>query len=95
MAKEPLTEEQRAQYNLRGWILDRYVDLPESPWTLLSDSEYFSLVKNDGEKTPTYWAYRNFNKIFTTMTRPVGEIQTGSDNIIAKSLRMRHLMTKF
>jgi len=82
--KESLTEEQRAQYNLRGWILDRYIGLPESPWTLSSESENFSLVKNNREKTPTYWAYRNFNKIFTTTTCPVGEIQTSNDGIICK-----------
>lgn len=82
--KESLTEDERAQYNLRGWILDRYVGLPESPWTLSSESEDFSLVKNNGEKTPTYWAYRNFNKIFISTVRPTGEIQTGDNSVVCK-----------
>ncbi|MCK9368831.1 hypothetical protein M0R04_02525 [Candidatus Dojkabacteria bacterium] len=79
-----LTRQQQAEYNLRGWLLDRYLGLPASPWTLTSESEDFSFIDKFGKKTKTYFAYKNFNSIFSSSVVPKGEIKVGDENIICK-----------
>ncbi len=81
---DELTRQQQAEYNLRGWVLDRYLGLPESPWTLTSESEDFSFIDNSGKKTETFYAYKNFNSIFSSSIVPKGEINVGDEKIICK-----------
>ena len=79
-----LTRQQQAEYNLRGWVLDRYLGLPESPWTLTSESEDFSFIDKSGKKTETFYAYKNFNSIFFSSIVPKGEIKVGDEKVICK-----------
>jgi len=79
-----LTRQQQFEYNLRGWVLDRYLGLPESPWTLTSESEDFSFIDNSGKKTETFYAYKNFNSIFSSSTVPSGEIHVKDEKVICK-----------
>ncbi|MDD4561425.1 MAG: hypothetical protein PHI80_03335 [Candidatus Dojkabacteria bacterium] len=79
-----LTRQQQAEYNLRGWVLDRYLGLPESPWALTSESEDFSFIDNRGKKTETFYAYKNFNSIFSSAIIPRGEIHTRDKKVLCK-----------
>jgi len=79
-----LTRQQQAEYNLRGWVLDRYLGLPESPWALTSESEGFSFIDNRGKKTETFYAYKNFNSIFSSAIIPRGEIHTRDEKVLCK-----------
>ncbi|MDD4381767.1 MAG: hypothetical protein PHE21_00250 [Candidatus Dojkabacteria bacterium] len=79
-----LTRQQQAEYNLRGWVLDRYLGLPESPWTLTSESEDFSFIDKEGNKTETFYAYKNFNSIFSSSIIPSGEIHTKDEKVMCK-----------
>lgn len=79
-----LTRQQQAEYNLRGWVLDRYLGLPESPWALTSESEDFSFIDNRGKKTETFYAYKNFNSIFSSAIIPRGEIHTRDEKVLCK-----------
>jgi len=79
-----LTRQQQAEYNLRSWVLDRYLGLPESPWTLTSEDEGFSFIDNSGNKTETFYAYKNFNSIFSSSIAPRGEINVRDEKVICK-----------
>jgi|GEM_PF-3457774 hypothetical protein len=79
-----LTRKQQAEYNLKGWLLDRYLGLPESPWTLSSESEEFSFIDKFGRKTETYFAYKNFNSVFSSSVVPKGEIKVSDENVVCK-----------
>lgn len=79
-----LTRQQQTEYNLRGWVLDRYLGLPESPWTLTSENEDFSFIDKSGKKTETFYAYKNFNSIFSSSVLPRGEINVDDEKVICK-----------
>jgi hypothetical protein len=64
--------------------LDRYLGLPESPWTLTSESEDFSFIEKSGKKAETFYAYKNFNSIFSSSIVPKGEINVGDGKVICK-----------
>jgi polyhydroxyalkanoate synthesis regulator phasin len=77
-----LSEHEQAVYNLRGWILNRYLWVAETPFraTQVEGSRsQRGLVSEEGIPTETYFAYRNFNSVFNKDFMPAGELTVTDD----------------
>jgi len=75
----PESERSQAIYNLRGWVLNRFLWVPETPWRLRdpydsSQEHSYAFVDSRTFKPhPSYHAYQTFNRLFHQDVVPLGK----------------------
>lgn len=83
--KKPGEKRNQVVYNLRGWILNRFLWIPDTPWRMrdpitseVGEASFAFVESRSLRPRPSYYAYQVFNRLLLEDITPLGELREDS-----------------